>query len=473
MRIELNSGGLGGISTISNMQESIDSLLQKSEALVSALQSIRSYTYSMNGGVGILQDAVSNLDARLQAEEAKKSSLTSTKTKIGSFMEYVVKIDAQVADAVDQNQEEFYRVNGWARPSAVVTIIESWYSKVKKWLLRGFENATDYLTHSWNVYNEIDFASMTTSELQKYSEELLERITSGESDDVIRLKALFEYVSKHSIQNKSLYITLFEQIYPEKMQAIKKVIDESMINYSDEQKFAMMYYMANGTSKNTALTLWYNLKNSNNIIGDQYELMQFKHGEGFYQGNFWIGNFNVSESTDGSCVIKAVAHQSPVAKSEGVVLVYNEFGDIIDVQVLNRYKNPTDFVSAVQTIWKDWHGKDYEETAIDIKVPKGGYARITDDPNVLEYVKGDILDKKIQQGIDQATVDDALKNAVDLTSDDVKVIGTSEPSYVEYGETASDYAALFEEASKLVDVLETRFWSNRQKGSGSCYIYNH
>ncbi len=127
MRIELNSGGFGGISPISNMQENIDSLLQKSETLVSALQSIRSYTYGMNGGVGILQDAVSNLDARLQAEETKKSSLTSTKKKIGSFVEYVVKVDTQVADAVDKNQEEFYNLNPWAKPPQKEE--KEWYEK--------------------------------------------------------------------------------------------------------------------------------------------------------------------------------------------------------------------------------------------------------------------------------------------------------------------------------------------------------
>ncbi len=153
MRIELNSGGLGGISTISNMQESIDSLLQKSETLVSALQSIRSYTYSMNGGVGILQDAVSNLEARLQAEETKKTSLTSTKTKIGNFVEYVVKVDGQVADTVNKNQEEFYHVNDWAKPSTIFNIIEEWCAKVKQWLDKiTYNNSSDKIP----VIREVD-----------------------------------------------------------------------------------------------------------------------------------------------------------------------------------------------------------------------------------------------------------------------------------------------------------------------------
>lgn len=472
MRIEIIGGSSSGTLTISGLHTDFDSLLTETDSVIDALNKLKSFSYNMSGGIGILQDAVGNVDGRLQAEENKKDEISSAKGKCESFLQLVSTIDSQVAETVSQNQDEFYRLNRWSKPSIIESTMEKWYKSARAWIMETVKNGVDYLAHSWNVYNEVDFDSLTSSELQKYAEVLLKRIADGVSgnDDRIRLKSLYKYVSKRSIHNKLLYITLFEQVYPEKMQAINKIIDESAIEYSDDQKLAMMYYMANGTSKNTALTLWRELRSSNNIIGDQYELMQFEYGEGFYQGNFWIGNFDVSELSDGSCIIRAVAHQSPVSKSEGAIIIYNEFGIIEDVQVLNRYQNPTDFVSAVQTIWKDWHGEDYEETPINIKIPKGGYAQITDDPNVLEYIQGDILDKKLQE---EMLDPNAWEDAADLTSGDVKVVGTVEPSYVEYGETVSTYVDIAKRVNELVDDLETGFWSNQQKGSGSCYIYNH
>lgn len=67
----------------------------------------------------------------------------------------------------------------------------------------------------------------------------------------------------------------------------------------------------------------------------------------------------------------------------------------------------------------------------------------------------------------------AWEDAADLTSGDVKVVRTVEPSYVEYGETVSTYVDIAKIVNEFVDDLETGFWLNQQKGSGSCYIYNH
>lgn len=115
MRIELNSGGLGGISTISNMQENINKFIQKSETLVSALKSIKSYTYNISGGVGSLQYALGEVESRINTEEQKQTNLGEISTKINSFIELAHSADLNVSKLVDKNKQEFYGTNSWAK----------------------------------------------------------------------------------------------------------------------------------------------------------------------------------------------------------------------------------------------------------------------------------------------------------------------------------------------------------------------
>lgn len=86
MRIELNSGGLGSLVSISSVQLDISALIDKSEFLLSTFRSIKSYTYNMNGGVGNLQDALGQVEKRIQTEEQRRTSLGETNTKIKRYI---------------------------------------------------------------------------------------------------------------------------------------------------------------------------------------------------------------------------------------------------------------------------------------------------------------------------------------------------------------------------------------------------
>lgn len=134
MRIELNSGGLGSVASILNMQSDISNLLGKSDAFLSALRSVKNYTYNMNGGVGLLQRAVDSIEDRFGKEETRKSNLFNVQTKINRFIELVSTIDKDVSDQVNQNQEEFYKVNAWAVP-AVGSSLDAFFSD-KAWIVK-------------------------------------------------------------------------------------------------------------------------------------------------------------------------------------------------------------------------------------------------------------------------------------------------------------------------------------------------
>ena len=96
MRIELNSGGLSSGVAIADFRSDFDSLLGKARKTVSSFQTIRSFTYNMNGGVGILQDAVSQIESRLAVEEEKVTALEQVQKKADAFIEYVKQTDLKV-----------------------------------------------------------------------------------------------------------------------------------------------------------------------------------------------------------------------------------------------------------------------------------------------------------------------------------------------------------------------------------------
>jgi len=52
MRIELNSGGLGGSAVISGFQTDFSSLISKSRRVVSSFQVVKTFSNHMNGGIG-------------------------------------------------------------------------------------------------------------------------------------------------------------------------------------------------------------------------------------------------------------------------------------------------------------------------------------------------------------------------------------------------------------------------------------
>ena len=135
MRIELNSGGLGGSAVISGFQTDFSSLISKSRRVVSSFQVVKTFSNHMNGGIGSLQNAVDQIDARMQQEEAKADALKTAQKKSEDFLELVHTIDEKVSILVNRNKHDFYDKNPWAKPPQPDKA-KSYYDKAKDYVCK-------------------------------------------------------------------------------------------------------------------------------------------------------------------------------------------------------------------------------------------------------------------------------------------------------------------------------------------------
>lgn len=144
MRIELNSGGLGGSAVISGFQTDFSSLISKSRRVVSSFQVVKTFSNHMNGGIGSLQNAVDQIDARMQQEEAKADALKTAQKKSEDFLELVHTIDEKVSILVNRNKHDFYDKNPWAKPPQEDKIKE-YYDKAKNYVCKNIEKLKEGL----------------------------------------------------------------------------------------------------------------------------------------------------------------------------------------------------------------------------------------------------------------------------------------------------------------------------------------
>lgn len=241
MRIEIIGGTSSGVSTISGLYTDFDSLLSETDSVISALSKLKSFSYNMSGGIGILQNAISNVDVRLQAEENKRAALLSAKEKCGSFLQLVSVIDSQVSETVSKNQEEFYHLNEWSKPSALSVTLDSWYNNAKTWLSGALKGASDAIGHAWNVYNETDYSSLSDEELEKLCDDYIKLLESGElsSDDNIRLQSFLNYLASTEIspsisdsdkKKVEFFNSLYEKIHTEDAKKINSFFNDSAYN---------------------------------------------------------------------------------------------------------------------------------------------------------------------------------------------------------------------------------------------------
>lgn len=128
MRIELNSGGLSAGAIVHEFQSDFDFLVFKSRKMVSAFQTIKSFTSNINGGIGSLQEAVDIISSRAQHDDTKSGVLESVQRKANGFVELARRIDLDVGGQVNRNKNEFYNVNPWSRPPQPQEE-KKWYQK--------------------------------------------------------------------------------------------------------------------------------------------------------------------------------------------------------------------------------------------------------------------------------------------------------------------------------------------------------
>ena len=116
MRIEINSGGLSTGCTLGLLHEDLEHSIQRTERLLDALTALRRYTYTVNGGVGSLQNALNDINSSIVREEQHLSNMNDADRRVEQFVVYTRQTDQRVAQAVNRNKELFYRVNPWAKP---------------------------------------------------------------------------------------------------------------------------------------------------------------------------------------------------------------------------------------------------------------------------------------------------------------------------------------------------------------------
>lgn len=140
MRIVINSGGLGGISILS-MTQRIDELINQASSMTNGLNTLKQGIYNMNGGVGCLQNALDNIGSRITQAETHNSYLSQVKQKTAAFITFTRNVDKTVSGMVSSNNEEFYKVNSWARPGitinpdgSIIGIVDKWISKGTAWM---------------------------------------------------------------------------------------------------------------------------------------------------------------------------------------------------------------------------------------------------------------------------------------------------------------------------------------------------
>lgn len=131
------------------MLANIDTALNRSSSLVKAFERVRAYAYNMNGGVGTLQDAVSNVEQRLASEDTINQNLAQAQSKVASFLELARRIDLQIAGSVNKNKQEFYAVNEWARPPQS-SDEKSLGEKAWDWLCSTGEAIADTAKKAWD-----------------------------------------------------------------------------------------------------------------------------------------------------------------------------------------------------------------------------------------------------------------------------------------------------------------------------------
>ena len=475
VKIEIHTSTKYG-TTVSGLQTDISGLINSSDNLITTLNSIKNATFFINGGVGTLQNALNCIDHRISLEEDKKTNLERMQSKTSSFINLAQSADCSVSEIVDKNKNEFYRVNRWSKPSILTEATFAWYSNARKWLTNVKKVILDEFSHNWQIATETNFTELTEEELNSYCNDLRQRISENglSNDDEVRTQVLLEFLSKGSFGDKTLYYDIYSILNSDKLSFIEDTIRGK--DYTSFKASWIKYFMTKGTSLSGSESLYEKWTNTNNYIMDLSMCDVDDKKLGFEQGNFFINELQISEKTDGSCKFSFAAKQSSgVFKSNGAAIVYDADGKVINIKVLERYKNPTSLSESFKQLIPELKGENYQITEVSLEIPKGGYIQITDDPDEISIVQtGMILQESVEDQIKDTLKDEVgdwiekeirIENPGKHATDSAKLFSSTFVQAKEGFEFAMDVAG-------FVDKLETVIFTPRQRGSGSTIIYN-
>ena len=121
MRIEMKATGLMGMMNVAFYQMQFNSFSNLSDEVKENFERVSNSLYSLNGGVGTLQNAATLIQQRITQENQKRDNIQSARNETNNFLKETVATDRRVENVVSQNNEQFYQINPYLKPSAFST----------------------------------------------------------------------------------------------------------------------------------------------------------------------------------------------------------------------------------------------------------------------------------------------------------------------------------------------------------------
>lgn len=142
MRIEISLSGFGDVA-VSEMQGNLATYIDNAEDIISSFKTVKESTIGLNGGTGNLQGALDSLDSRIQNEARKLQDARNVQNRVDNFISLVSRVDNLVSEKMNNNKDEFYRVNSWLKPAISVDEEDPWYERTWNWLCGAGKNLSD------------------------------------------------------------------------------------------------------------------------------------------------------------------------------------------------------------------------------------------------------------------------------------------------------------------------------------------
>ena len=148
MRIEISAGITGGAS-VAEYQLNMAGFISDVDDIISGFKAVTQKTENLPGGAGSLQGAVDELEHRIKQEEEKRAAAVNVREKTNDFLELAMRVDKQVARAVNRNRDEFYETNPWLKPAPEVDE-GPWYEQAWGWICDKGEKVVEGVKAAWN-----------------------------------------------------------------------------------------------------------------------------------------------------------------------------------------------------------------------------------------------------------------------------------------------------------------------------------
>ena len=117
MRIELNAGGLGGVS-IASCQASLNKFSSSAQSVCNGFNTVQKALNNVTGGMnGTLQTVSGYVGQRIKQESQKIQNVAETTKQTICFLNDTISTDKRVANIVNKNNSNFYKVNPHLKPN--------------------------------------------------------------------------------------------------------------------------------------------------------------------------------------------------------------------------------------------------------------------------------------------------------------------------------------------------------------------